>query len=150
DVYKRQAIDKKQIEYKSVFDKLIQSSEVKPLDPSRNLEWCASEGYRSVVVYSLNSCIENAIKRLDDGVSSASDISSAAVNSCTSDVENFNKHLACKAAVKENSDKERSNVYQLLTSDSQMNKNVIDMLKERNIETVLEFRAENRSAKTAQ
>ena len=31
-----------------------------------------------------------------------------------------------------------------------MNKNVIDMLKERNIETVLEFRAENRSAKTAQ
>lgn len=144
------AIDKKQIEYKSVFDKLIQSSEVKPLDPSRNLEWCASEGYRSVVVYSLNSCIENAIKRLDDGVSSASDISSAAVNSCTSDVENFNKHLACKAAVKENSDKERSNVYQLLTSDSQMNKNVIDMLKERNIETVLEFRAENRSAKTAQ
>ena len=58
--------------------------------------------------------------------------------------------MACKAAVKENSDKERSNVYQLLTSDSQMNKNVIDMLKERNIETVLEFRAENRSAKTAQ
>ncbi|WP_272450323.1 hypothetical protein [Escherichia coli] len=144
------AIDKKQIEYKSVFDKLIQSSEVKPLDPSRNLEWCASEGYRSVVVYSLNSCIENAIKRLDDGVSSASDISSAAVNSCTSDVENFNKHLSCKSAVKENSDKEKRNVYQLLTSDSQMNKNVMDMLKERNIETVLEFRAENRAMKTSQ
>mgnify|MGYP000741973238 CR=1 FL=1 len=89
-------------------------------------------------------------KTLDDGVSSASDISSAAVNSCTSDVENFNKHLSCKSAVKENSDKEKRNVYQLLTSDSQMNKNVMDMLKERNIETVLEFRAENRAMKTSQ
>lgn len=144
------AVNEKQIEYKSVFNKLIQSSEVKPLDPSRNLEWCASEGYRSVVVYSLNSCIKNAIKRLDDGVSSASDISSAAVNACASDVANFKKHVACKSAIKEQSDKERSDVYQLLTSDSQMNKNVIDMLKERNIEKVLEFRAEKRSTKNSQ
>ncbi|HBT7661924.1 TPA: hypothetical protein MCW73_001441 [Klebsiella pneumoniae] len=144
------AVNEKQIEYKSVFNKLIQSSEVKPLDPSRNLEWCASEGYRSVVVYSLNSCIKNAIKRLDDGVSSASDISSAAVNACAGDVANFKKHVACKSAIKEQSDKERSDVYQLLTSDSQMNKNVIDMLKERNIEKVLEFRAEKRSMKTSQ
>ncbi|ARB21535.1 hypothetical protein ACPEGK_28735 [Klebsiella sp. K794] len=144
------ALNEKQIEYKSVFDRLIQSSEVKPLDPSRNLEWCASEGYRSVVVYSLNLCIKNSIKRLDDGVSSASDISSAALTSCASEVENFKKHVACKSAVKETSDKERSDVYHLLTSDSQMNKNVIDMLKERNIEKVLEFRAENRSTKNSQ
>lgn len=144
------AVDQDQIEYRSVFDKLVQSSEVKPLDPSRNLEWCASEGYRSVVVYSLNTCIKNSIQRLDDGVSSASDISSAAVNSCSSDVENFMEHVACKSAVKEISDKEKSDVYQLLTSDSQMNKNVIDMLKERNIEKVLEFRAANRSTKITQ
>lgn len=144
------AVNEKQIAYKSVFDKLIKSGEVKPLDPSRNLEWCSSEGYRSVVVYSLNSCINKSIKRLDDGVSSASDISSAAVNTCASDVENFKKHVACKSAVKELSDKERNDVYQLLTSDSQMNKNVIDMLKERNIEKVLELRAESRASKVSQ
>ncbi|MBR7307456.1 hypothetical protein [Klebsiella pneumoniae] len=144
------AVNEKQIEYKSVFDKLIKSGEVKPLEPSRNLEWCASEGYRSVVVYSLNSCIKNSIKRLDDGVSSASDISSAAVNSCASDVENFKKHVACKSAVKEQSDKERVDIYQLLISDSKMNKNIIDLLKERNIEKVLEFRAENRTSKISQ
>lgn len=144
------AVNEKQIAYKSVFDKLMQSGQVKPLDPSRNLEWCSSEEYRSVVVYSLNSCINKSIKRLDDGVSSASDISSAAVNTCASDVENFKKHVACKSAVKELSDKERNDVYQLLTSDSQMNKNVIDMLKERNIEKVLELRAESRAAKVSQ
>lgn len=144
------AVNENNIEYKSVFDKLMQSREVKPLDPSRNLEWCASEGYRSVVVYSLKSCIEKSIKRLDDGISSASDISSAAVNSCANDVENFKKHVACKSAVKKISDKERRDVYQILTSDSQMNKNIVDMLKERNIEKVLEFRAEKRSTKTSQ
>ncbi|MBL1703714.1 hypothetical protein ELE02_31290, partial [Klebsiella pneumoniae] len=90
------------------------------------------------------------IKRLDDGVSSASDISSAAVNSCASDVENFKKHVACKSAVKEQSDKERVDIYQLLISDSKMNKNIIDLLKERNIEKVLEFRAENRTSKISQ
>ena len=34
-----------------------------------------------------------------------------------------------KEAVKENSDKEKRNVYHFLTSDSQMNKKVMDMLK---------------------
>ncbi|QPT15236.1 hypothetical protein I6G37_09970 [Serratia rubidaea] len=135
------ALNPDSVEYKSVWNRLVSSSERKPLEPSRNIEWCAGEGYKSVTYYSLKSCTDKAISRLDDGISPASDISSVAVMSCQEEVNKFIAGVACRVADKQYSDSDKKKMYDFVYNDKKSNSEITNRLKEKTMEQVLEHRS---------
>jgi hypothetical protein len=132
------------IEYKSVWRKLVSSSEQKPLEPERNIEWCAGDEYGSVVSRSLVACVGNAIARLDDGISPASEIASVAINSCRDEVKKSIAGISCQMAMAEQSDLERKKRFLYFYNDEKSNVDIISIFKEKAMEQVLESRAKSK------
>jgi len=140
------AEDESLIEYKSVFDKLLASSEVKPLNPARNVEWCASEKRNLSATASLQKCTYKVIAELDDGVSPASEVSLSAVNSCRKELKIFTSGVACKMAVDNKSSMNKSELYNIYINSHENNNAVFTAVKELTMKQVLEYRAINRKA----
>lgn len=140
------ANDVSRIEYKSVWNKLVSSSEFKPLEAARNLEWCASEKRNLFATSSLQKCTYKVIAELDDGVSPASEISLSAVNSCRDELKFFTSGIACKMAVDNKSSMSKPELYNMYINSSENNNAVFTAVKELTIKQVLEYRAINRKA----
>ncbi|MGF7408514.1 hypothetical protein [Providencia alcalifaciens] len=90
----------KAIYYKDIWAELIVESDPKPVDPARNIEWCASDDNANAITLVLSSCINNGMNDLEDGISTVSDVADAIISSCDDYIRGTSNLVLCRLILK--------------------------------------------------